>query len=314
RIVNAAGIENPCAVAEAMEGGVRVTGRGDGRFYLRAVCNNGAAHARVISQLELEARGFGSAFLDPYGFIAGGLYGFSEGEITPGNDKGIAFARDGRSMAGFSNVDFGPVGSDEITIPVFALDGSAYEIALYRGDPRKGGELLAKLPYQKPCIWNTYQPDTWKLPARLTGVQTLCFVMDRKIHLKGFSFARLSRAWLALRAGEADAVYGDSFVRDDGAVRDIGNNVSLVFGGMDFESGGRARLNISGHTPLAANPIQVRIVDARGEIAVQECLFRGGAPGEQQFELAVPTGVCTVTFVFLPGCRFDFESFRFETF
>ena len=28
-------------------------------------------------------------------------------------------------MAGFSHVDFGPVGSDEIELPVFALDGEA---------------------------------------------------------------------------------------------------------------------------------------------------------------------------------------------
>lgn len=312
RIVNAQGIESPCAEAVPAPGGVRVKGRGDGAVCLRAVCKNGASHARVISQLELRLEGFGGASLDPYSFVSGGLYDLSEGDITPGNDKGIAFARDGWSMAGFSHVDFGPVGSDEIELPVFALDGDAYEIALYLGNPREGGRLLAKLPYQKQSIWNVYQTERWTLPERLTGVRTLCFAMDRKIHLKGFRFIRQSRAWLPQRAGDADAVYGDSFIRSGGAVKEIGNNVSLVFRGMDFGEGGPVRLTITGHTPLMSNPVQVRFEDGAGETTVAECPFAGGdAPGAQTFGLTAPKGLCDVTFVFLPGCRFDFEGFQF---
>ena len=313
RVVNAAGIESPCATLSPEPGGVRVNGVGDGRVYLRAVCGNGADHARVISQLEIEARGFGSAGLDPYGFVSAGLYSLSDGEITPGNEKGIAFARDGWSMAGFENVDFGPVGSDEIELPVFALDGGAYEIALYRGDPRRGGERVATLPYQKPSRWNVYQVERWKLPSRFTGVQTVCFAMESKVHLKGFRFIRQSRAWLRLRAGDADAVYGDSFTRDGGAVRDIGNNVSLVFSGMDFGEHRAVRLTLEGFTPLPVNPVQVRFTARDGEQTTRECRFEGApGPGEQSFEFAAPGGVCDVTFVFLPGCRFDFEGFRFE--
>ncbi len=313
RVVNVQGIESPCAEVMPVPGGVCVAGRGDGEVFLRAVCKNGASHARVISQLELRLSGFGGASLDPYGFVSGGLYDMSEGDITPGNDKGIAFARDGWSMAGFSHVDFGPVGSDELELPVFAPDGDAYEIALYLGHPKDGGRLLAKLPYQKPSVWNVYQAERWTLPERLTGVQTLCFAMDRKLHLKGFRFIRQSRAWLPQRAGDADAVYGDSFIRSGGAVKEIGNNVSLVFRGMDFGAGGPARLTIIGHTPLASNPVQVRFEDAAGETSVAECPFAGGdAPGEQTFELTAPKGLCDVTFVFLPGCRFDFEGFRFS--
>ena len=313
RIVNALGIETPCAVATPVEGGVLVTGKGDGEVYLRAVCNNGAEHARVISQLEMRLSGFGGAALDPYSFVSAGLYDLSEGEITPGNDKGISFARDGWSMAGFSNVDFGPVGTDEIELPVFAMDDTQYEISLYEGNPRSGGRLIARLPYQKPQRWNVYQTERWRLPERLTGVKTLCFAMDRKIHLKGFVFARQSRAWLPLCAGDADAIYGDSFQRSGGAVKGIGNNVSLLFGNMDFGEGGPVKLTLTGHTPLAVNPVQLRFESAGGATSVAECLFKGEAEsGAQRFELEAPAGVCTVTFVFLPGCRFDFEGFRFE--
>lgn len=312
RVVNAAGIDSPCARVIPAENGARVVGCGDGQAYLRATCNNGAAHPRVISQLEMTLLGFGASGLDPYGFVAGGLYDRSFGEITSGNDQGIAFARDGASMAGFSHVDFGAAGSDTITIPVFELDGAPCEIALWLGDPREGGRLLAKLPYHKPSIWNTYQSQTWQLPERLTGMQTLCFVLEHKIHMKGFSFARQSRAWLHLAAGDADEVYGDDFTRDGGAIRGIGNNVSIVYRDMDFGDARRARLMLAGATPLDVNPVQVRVSGASGGETLAECPFAGAGGREQAFDLALPGGVCNVTLVFLPGSRFDFEALRFS--
>lgn len=313
RVVNAAGIDSACAKVEPFEGGARVTGLGDGQVCLRAACANGAAHPRVISQIELSLSGFGATGLDPYGFIAGGLCDFTHGEITAGNEQGIAFARDGVSMAGFRNVDFGAVGSDEITLPVFELDSEPCEIKLWLGDPLDGGRLLAALPYDKKSIWNTYQSQTWTLPERLTGVQTLCFELNHKIHLKGFSFTRQSRAWLRLRAGDADEVYGDDFARDGGAIRGIGNNVSVVLRDMDFEGARRARLTITGSTPLAVNPIQVRVSGSDGGETLTECAFaRAGAAAAQAFDVALPGGRCIVTFVFLPGSRFDFEALQFE--
>ena len=37
-----------------------------------------------------------------------------------------------------------------------------------------------------------------------------------------------------------------------------------------------------------------------------------GAPREQTFSVRVLPGECTVSFVFLPGSRFDFYGFQFE--
>ena len=311
QITNAATIEDGCALLRAEEDRVTVRAVGDGVAYLRAMCRNGAEHVRLISQLEISMEGFGLPNRDPYGFITGGLYDLSFGEISPGNDKGIAFARDGRSMAGFTRVDFGPDGSDEIHLPIFALDAGRYELALYLGHPGEGGELLAVLPYQKPSKWNVYQPETYRLPRRLTGVQTLCFVMENKIHLKGFSFTRQSRAWRQLRALDADLVYGDSFVRTENAVEQIGNNVSLVFDRMDFENAAQATLTIEGKTELNENPITILIQNEAGDEVTQIAGFRRGE-GAQTFLIKTLPGKCTVTFVFLPGSRFDFTSFRFE--
>jgi len=208
-------------------------------------------------------------------------------------------------------VDFGPDGSDEITLPIFALDSNPYELEMYVGNPDRDGELLARLPYQKPSRWNVYQPETYKLPRKLKGLQTICFAMEKKIHLKGFSFTRQSRAWQRLSALEADHVYGDSFERTAWGVEKIGNNVSLVFERMDFEDAKEVILTVEGRTELSENPITVRIQNEAGEERTELAAFGQGS-GEQLFRLRTLDGMCKVTFVFLPGCQFDFRAFAFE--
>lgn len=311
RVTTAKGIESPCATVEPGEGCVTVCGVGDGDIYLRATCNNGYDHPRVISQQEISITGMGQPNLNPYEFVSAGLYHFTDGDVGAGNEQGIAFGRDGYSMAGFDRVDFGPVGSDEITLPIFALDSKHYEMTLWLGDPRNGGEKLAVLPYQKPSQWNVYQPETYKLPRRLTGVQTLCFSMESKVHLKGFSFTRQSRAWQQLSGLEADTVYGDSFRRNDAGIMGIGNNVTLVYTGMDFGASTRASLTLDGATPLTVNPVTIRFENETGESLTTLAQFKGEGRSQQVFDVEVLPGVCTVSFVFLPGSQFDFYGFQF---
>lgn len=311
RVTTAKGIESPCAAVEVGDGVVTVRGVGDGQVYLRATCNNGYEHPRVISQQEISITGMGQPNLNPYEFVSAGLYHFTEGEIGAGNEQGIAFGRDGYSMAGFERVDFGAVGSDEITLPIFALDDKRYEMTLWLGDPRKGGEKLAVLVYQKPSQWNVYQPETYKLPRRLTGVQTLCFSMESKVHLKGFSFTRQSRAWQQLSGLEADTVYGDSFARGDAGIMNIGNNVTLVYTNMDFGTSTRAALTLDGATPLAVNPVTIRFENEAGETLTTLAQFKGEGRSRQVFDVEVLPGVCTVSFVFLPGSQYDFYGFQF---
>ena len=312
-IRNAEGVEMPCAVAEQDGNRVTVKAIGDGHMYLRATASNGYPHTRVISVLELEAQGFGAAGLDPYNFVAGALSDIRIGEITPGNDRGVAFARDGFSVAGFGHVDFGPVGSDEITIPVFALNGELYRIGLWDGIPEQGGRLIMTLDYQKPSIWNVYQEETYRLPEVLRGMHDLCFSLDSKVHLKGFIFTRQSRALRWNAAASADRVYGDSFRTEGTAVRGIGNNVTLDFGNMEFAQAGTMRLVLRGSTPLPVNTVHVRVTGPDGEARVSQCAFmKSVETAEQTFDVDVPQGNCEVSFVFLPGSDFDFDGFRFE--
>ena len=289
---------------------VTMTALGDGAFHLRATSKSGTEHVRLISQLEYKVEGLGPAYLDPYGFISASLYTGVIGEVGNGNEKGIATSRDGETTVTWSGMDFGPVGSDEITIPIFALDGNEYPIEIWEGVPgEEGAELLAKEIYCKPSIWNVYQPATYHLSHRMKGLASFSIRVHQKIHIKGFSFTKLEKAWTKLTASESDGVYGDSFRVDGDAVREIGNNVSLLFKDMEFSSHPLHGIRICGSTPLEGNTIHVRFYDGMTE--EKEIIeFRKEGGDVQEFALRERTGKWDLTFVFLPGSHFDFEWFE----
>lgn len=298
-------------VTLAAEGNcVTMTALGDGAFHLRAVSKSGTDHVRIISQLEYKVEGLGAAYLDPYGFISASLYTGHSGEIGNGNEKGVATSRDGETVITWSGMDFGPVGSDEITIPIFALSGEEYPIEIWEGVPgEEGASLLAREIYCKPCIWNTYQPATYTLSHRLKGLAVFSIRVHQKIHIKGFTFTRREKAWTRLFAAESDGVYGDSFRMDGQFVRGIGNNVSLLFKNMDFAAHPLHGIRIAGSTPLEGNTIHVRFYD--GETEEKEIIeFRRDGGEVQEFALPERSGKWDLTFVFLPGSNFDFEWFQ----
>ena len=316
QVTNASGIETPYAALSVMNGNevcVRVSG--DGNFYLRAVTGEQEDHPDFISQIEFSAEGIGSPALDPYAFVSAGLYDLHSGNIGTGNEKGVSFDREGESMIGFSFLDFGKAGSDTLVMPIFALDGNAYDIELFEGDPGKGGQLIQVLRYQKPSIWNVYQEETFHLNRRLSGICSLCFRMHQKVHLRGFRFEKQSRAFISHSAAEADRIYGDSYTAGKDSIRGIGNNVTLSFDEMDFEDVQEAHLEITGYTPLHVNTITIRFTVPDGSTHTQIADFRGtgdGIPTSQVFSVRTPGGPCSVSFVFLPGSQFDFDSFRFS--
>ena len=311
QITNGAGIRTPYASLQENGDRVRVHVTGDGYFYLRAMTGETKDHPDIISQIEITADGIGNPALNPYEFVSAGLYDIHSGEIGTGNEKGIAFSREGESMIGFSSVDFGRDGSDCLILPIFALNGDMYEIELFDGIPGQGGKLIETLRYQKPSIWNTYQEEIYRLSERLTGIRTVCFRMKDKVHMKGFRFEKQIRAFSRLAAADADAIYGDSFRKDGKTIREIGNNVSLSFEEMEFGETRETVLEIQGKTPLPFNTVTIRISGENGESITEIAEFSGNGGNVQRFQVKIPGGKCTVTFVFLPGSRFDFEGFRF---
>ena len=310
QVTNAAGIESPYVRLETNRNAATVQAFGDGQYYLRALClENG--NCAFISQIEFTASGFGNPALDPYSYISAGLYDLHAGDIGTGNEKGVAFSRDGESMIGFSRVDFGKTGSDVITADIFALNGDPYDIELLSGNPGEEPKPISILHYQKPSIWNVYQAETWKLDERLQGIRTICFRMRDKVHMKGFIFEKQANAYLRHTAASAETVYGDCFQRSGDAVTGIGNNVTLTWTEMDFGREGETFLEVEGSTTLPVNTICIRIRNEKGEEKTTAADFSGPGEAKQTFRVVVPDGKCTVSFVFLPGSSFDFRAFRF---
>ena len=165
------------------------------------------------------------------------------------------------------DIDFGDIGSDEITIPIFALNSEEYPLQIWEGVPgEKESILLADVVYQKPSLWNEYQPETYKLSKRLKGIAAISLLLNKKVHIKGFSFTKYEKAWLTLFAGEADAVYGDNFYKGEKVVERIGNNVSLVFSEMDFGEMGTDEIVIRGRAGADGNTIHVRFSNREDEM------------------------------------------------
>jgi len=310
RVTDKAGIDSGIAGLSANGDTAQVTAIGDGDVYVRCAAKNGGDKIAFYAQLDFSFVGLGRAYLNPYGFISGGLYNRSNVELTNGNERGVATFRDDVSHVGFEGVDFGSVGADEVTIPIFTLNDEPFPIEVWEGMPDDtGSRKLDTFTYTSPSRWNTYVEETYKLPTRLKGITTICFVLHKKVHIKGFSFKKIEKAYEQLSAKDYSVIYGDSYKITQEAIEQIGNNVSIEFDGMDFSKTEATKLYICGRTPLNLNSIQVKFDDSS---AVQMVGFSKSLDFEvQEFTLQNVNARQKVSFIFLPGCNFDFKWFRF---
>lgn len=313
-VTNAAGIPSPAAVLEADGRQARLTAIGDGEIWVRCMSRNGRENPCLISQLCFTAQGFGEMYLDPYGFISGGLYTYSNRPLNNGNERGAATPPEGESHVGFSRVDFGEYGSDLITLPLFSLTQSPFPVEIWTGIPgKKDAEHLATVTYTQGSVYNTYLEQTFRLPRRLKGVTDITFVFRQKVHLKGFSFERQTRAYEKLPAVQCDALYGDSFEKTDACIQNIGNNVTVSFRNMEFTAA-PSKLVISGRTRLESNAVHLHFKKEGQEDSIFVLDFeRAEKYTERCFTLKGPdAGNYDVDLVFLPGSCFDLAWIRFE--
>lgn len=313
KAVNVSGIETNLASVEAQGDRAVITALGDGQFYVRCVVKNGTDKVKLISQMEFDIRDMGPASMDPYAFVVGGLFNCQQGTVLSGIQNAASTAREGFTAVGYSGLDFGDYGSDEITVSVFANSNDPQFIQFWEGLPgEEGSELLYDGVYHKQSQWQVFQPETYKLKKRLRGQTTLSICTKSSMELGGFSFTRINKAFERLYVVENRQIYGDSFTVTEKAIEGIGNNVSLEYANMDFGEQGISRITICGRTPLANNTIHVRFVGEEGSVN-QIVEF----PHEEEytvhsFDLQPVKGMQKVVFVFLPGCDFDFEWFQFE--
>nr|MCR5331119.1 DUF4982 domain-containing protein [Lachnospiraceae bacterium] len=293
----------------------KLEAKGDGDFRLRCMTHNGTEKLQCISSLEFSASGLGTAYLDPYDFIAGSLYTDYKGDVGNGNEKGVATPRGDDSYVGYENIDFGEFGSDEITIPIFTLDSNEYEIGIWEGRPGdEGSELLLDGRYCKPSIWNVYQPETYRLNRRVRGVTSIYFTAKAKFHIKGFSFTKPDKAFSKVYATENSRIYGDTFTVEKDAVTGIGNNVTIEFDNMLFDGRRASKLTICGRSAAENNSIHLKLEypDGESRVLLLEFVHTEGFE-EKTFDVSsVDTSGCVKAgFVFLPGSNFDMKYFVF---
>lgn len=318
--VNDAGITSNLAEVEFLEDNGEflsclVRAKGDGAFRVRATTKNHTDKVKLLSQLEFCADGLGEAYLNPYGFIEGALYHYHKGDVGGFSEKSVASAQEGICEIGYHGLDFGDFGSDEITLPIFAMSGDPHYLQIWEGLPGdEGSELLADVVYQMPSTWDVYKPATYRLKRRIKGVTTLCLVTkDQRYFIKGFSFTKPEKAYETLYATESSQLYGDTFTIKEKAVEGIGNNVSLEFEDMDFGEKGFEKITICGRTKLPSNTIHIRFFGEDKEAVNQLVEFPHTEEyTELTFPLSSVTSRQTVGFIFLPGCDFDFAWFCFS--
>ena len=80
---------------------------------------------------------------------------------------------------------------------------------------------------------------------------------------------------------------------------------------MDFGDEGCSRIQIVGRAPKEDNPIHIRFANGQEEIKQVVSFPQSEDYMAVTLELENVKGKWDVSFVFMPGSCFDFESFRF---
>ena len=294
-----------------------VCANGDGTCILRCKARNNTQYDEVISDLPFIVSGIGNPNLDPYTLIEAcrfNDYDKSENKPAPemSLESGISNRKCGATWVSFDLVDFGTDGADIIHLPIFSFS-TEFPIEVWEGKGT-GGELLGCFTYKHESIYNTYSENVFTLNRRLFGVHTITIALKTDLYLHGFYFDKTPKTFAKLRALDADLITGDFFTKTTQAVEKIGNNVNLDFANMNFGDNGTTTLTICGKSNTPNNTINIKFFAQDGTSSTQVIEFPHTDDYEEKtFPLQKITGLQKISFVFLPGCNFDFKWFKFSS-
>ena len=295
---------------ELTDFGAKITGKGDGEYVIRASCKNGTPYPQIFSEIHMTNTGFGGLVADPYSFISVALMSFSSSPVNLVENNSVRTG-EGRMVLGFDNVDFGSTGTDTLLLSCGFNDGDIIPVQLWLGDPDNGGRLVTTCDFRSNGFWDNYAPQEFKLPERIRGKNTVAFVTEKNIIFGGFEFIQVNRAFEHVAAAANDEMYGDEYSEEGSRIVGIGNNVLITFKGLDFGEGANS-ITVCGRTTNALNPIQLRYTGEDGEQHTQLLEFSQSYDyAEQGFPLETISGKNDISFVFMPGSKFDFDWFRF---
>lgn len=310
KIVRENGVESGLATVEQTADGAEVVAVGDGEFYARAFVSNGGSVPQCFADVKFTVSGLGPATKDAYEFVSASQLERHEGAARV-VEEGAVSGFDGRAVLIYHNIEFGTAGADFVEISIGTQIDVKFEV--WEGTPESGKLLLAD-SFANNGRWNTFEPQKYKLAERVRGLKNISVVMfDQGVIFGGFKFEEVNRAFEENFSAENDSVYGDEYTISGRSVVKIGNNVVINYDNMDFGGDGARHLVLKGATPNPTNPVQLRYTPKGGE---QKSLFldftQAENPEEQRFEIPELKGVNDISFVFLPGTKYDFISFRFE--
>ena len=316
RIVTDSGIISNLGKVTANGNIATVTAIGDGHFRLCCSCNNGKSQPEVISELEFTVFGMGQPYLDPYTFAPGCLYNYSLRLMDEVQEGGVNIRRD-NNIVGFTKTDFGQYGSDSFSVSIINWHSDdPFTFCLWSGMPHEAGsECLGEFTYRADFVWQTYIENTYTLKKRITGVRDIYFEFDagwKRVDFGGFRFTPILKAYEVISAGDHDIIHGDTFKVVDGSVMGIGNNVFIDYFDMDFARGTR-EIVITGRTRHDNDTIRIWFELDDGN-TIQEIVEFPYSDEIISVAHGLPDirGKGKIQFRFLPGCDFDFESFRIK--
>lgn len=309
KVLSPNGVEIKWADIAPTADGADITANADGEFKVFAYAENGCGVPRVFAEVSFTASGLGAAFKNAYEFIPASLLDGSNVPVTDAGNNWLG-SFGGRTVMTYGSVDFGAVGTEKLTLYIGACMDLTVEV--WDGTP-DSGNLIINAEFKNNGGWDKPRPQEFALAERIRGVHDISVVISQSVIYGGFSFEQIDRAYDENFSAECDELYGDEFTKQGRSIVQIGNNVLLLWKGIDFGADGAKSVVIKGSTPKDENPIQLRYTPEGGE---QSTMFLNFAHSEKvtqrSFEIPNLTGVNDISFVFLPGTRFDFISFRFE--
>ncbi len=287
-----------------------VTAHGDGEFIARAFVNNGASQPQVYADVPFTVTGLGSATTDAYSFISASRLDSSNVTVNLIEDGAVS-GFGGRTVMTYNNIDFGRTGCETLVLHIGACFDADVEVWADIDD-EENRVKLDTVRFENNGHWCGFAGQTFAVP-RITGIHSVSVVISAGVIFGGFEFTEIERAFDINYAGDSDSIYGDDYSLSGKNVENIGNNVILNYDAFDFGEQGAACVTICGYTSNPTNAVQLRYTPAGGDQSSVLLEFRNtDGISEQRFDIPKLTGVNDISFVFLPGSKFDFSWFRFE--
>lgn len=310
KCLNSNGVEVNFAKVEWDGKKATVTAIGDGEFSARAYLNNGASQPQVWCDVPFGATGLGAATRDAYSFISASKLDCSNVMINLIEDGAIG-GFTGRTVMTYKNIDFGRTGSEAMLLHIGACFDVDVEVWVDIDDEENAIQL-APVRFNNNGHWCGFAGQRFETP-RIQGVHDISVVIGDSVIFGGFEFSELARAFDTNYTAEADSIYGDEYRISGSSVVGIGNNVIINFDALDFGENGASAVTIRGITANPSNQVQLRYTPEGGEqSSVLLKFMHSEEMSEQRFEIPQLCGKNDISFVFLPGTKFDFEWFRFE--